>query len=277
MLCYSTGSLPDAFTFSEIAKLLSPSPFKGVELVVTADMLKRADESRYWRAIRAEFEAGGLCVRNVHMGAPFLMGPIPHQPGLSSLDPMLRSRKAEAAEKCLAIAVSLGSPNVTLTTGLPDSELAMDRHVESLKSVIAGLIKSKPQGMDFMIEQEPEHVIRSSKQLLDLAKTFLGDVFINFDVGHSQVLGEDIGSSLLELAPYLRNIHLEDIKDRVHAHKLYGDGDVDFTGIFRSLREIKYQGDFTPDLYPFKDDFVNAMDASIRFLRAHEVLVTPVT
>ncbi len=272
MLCYSTGSLPDAFTFSEIADLLSPSPFRGVELVVTADMLKRADDSTYWRNVRGAFEAKGLCIRNVHMGAPFLLGSIPHHPGLSSLDSILRNQKAEAVEKSVAIAVGLGSPNVTLTTGLPESENSIDRQVEALKNAIGSLIKKKPRGLDFMVEQEPEHVIRSSGQLLDLAVTFPGDVFINFDVGHSQVLGEDIGACILELAPYLRNIHLEDIKDRIHVHKLYGDGDVDFSGIFRSLKEIKYTGDLTPDLYPFKDDYVRAIEASTRFLHGHEMV-----
>jgi hypothetical protein len=39
MLCYSTGSLPDGLPLESIAELLSASPFTGVELVITPDML----------------------------------------------------------------------------------------------------------------------------------------------------------------------------------------------------------------------------------------------
>lgn len=272
MLCYSTGSLPDAFSFSEIVALLAPTPFRGVELVVTLAMLKRVQDVAYWRQIRGEFETAGLVFRNVHLGAPHLMGPEAHRPGLSSLDPIGRSRKAEAAEVAMAIAVVLGSPHVTLTTGLPDAEPVDVRHVQAFHSTLAALVKHKPKALTLLIEQEPEHVIRSTAQLIALGKAFPGDVFVNFDVGHSQVLGEDIAACVLQLGPLLRNIHLEDIKDRVHAHKLYGDGDVDFAGIFRSLREIGYRGDYTPDLYPFKDDYRHAIQASLAFLREHEVL-----
>jgi len=51
MLCYSTGSLPDGIPLSRIAEILGPSPFRGVELVVTAEMLPRAgDEAHCYRA-----------------------------------------------------------------------------------------------------------------------------------------------------------------------------------------------------------------------------------
>jgi sugar phosphate isomerase/epimerase len=272
MLCYSTGSLPDAFSLSEIAKLLSPTPFRGVELVVTAEMLKHASDGPYWRAVRTDFEKEGLGFRNVHLGDPHLLGPIPHAPGLASLDVVGQSRKLAAVEIAVAIASNLGSPHVTLTTGLPDSEDAMDRHMDSLKMALVNLVRQKPSNLVFLIEQEPEHVIRSTSQLIELGQTFQGDVFINFDVGHSEVMGEDIGSAIGQLGPLLRNIHLEDIKDRIHAHKLYGDGDVDFGAIFTSLRSIGYHGDYTPDLYPFKHDYARAMEASLAFLRQHGVL-----
>ncbi len=277
MLCYSTGSLPDAFSLPEIAALLAPTPFRGVELVVTPAMLQRAGDVAYWRGVRAGFAAAGLLFRNVHLGAPHLLGPEPHRPGLSSLDPSGRALKAEAAGKAAAIAALLGSPHVTLTTGLPerDDEPAAGLQLEALRGALAELIRNKPKEVVFLIEQEPEHVIRSTGQLIGLGLAFPGQVFVNFDVGHSEVMGEDIAACIFALGPLLRNIHLEDIQDRVHAHKLYGDGNVDFAGIFRSLREIGYRGDYTPDLYPFKDDYLRAMACSLDFLRDHGVLTRP--
>src|SRR5438445_6679621 len=87
MLCYSTGSLPDGIPLRKIADILTATPFTGVELVVTADMLPRAGDFRHWEGVRDEFQSRGLAFRNVHLGAPHLMGPEPHRPGLSSLEP----------------------------------------------------------------------------------------------------------------------------------------------------------------------------------------------
>lgn len=272
MLCYSTGSLPDAFTFSDIRNLLSPTPFRGVELVITPEMLKLADEKSYWYSIRDDFETQGLCFRNVHLGTPYLLGSVAHKPGLSSLDGKDQSRKLEAAEVATHIAALLGSPHVTLTTGLPDAESLIDSHLVALKKGLGTLVKQRPKNLVYLIEQEPEHVIRSTAQLLELGEAFSGEVFVNFDIGHSQVMGEDIGTCIEALGPLLLNIHLEDIKDRIHAHKLYGDGDVDFGAIFAALRKIKYHGDYTPDLYPFKDEYLAAIEDSLVFLRRHGVL-----
>jgi sugar phosphate isomerase/epimerase len=272
MLCYSTGSLPDSLSFSAISDLLTNTPFTGVELTITPVMLERAADRGYWKGIRDLFLEKGLAFRNVHLGAPHLLGPRAHRPGLASLDPADRAAKAAACEACMGIAVALGSPHLTLTSGLTESETSHARQEAAFREALAGLVAAKPAAVKLLIEQEPEHVIRSTGQLEDLGRAFPGEVFATFDVGHSAVMGEDIAAGIRRLGPLLRNLHLEDIRGRVHAHKLYGEGDIDFTPVFRALREIGYQGDFTPDLYPFKDEPDRAMRASEAFLRSHGVL-----
>lgn len=272
MLCYSTGSLPDRFTLTQIADTLSGTPFRGVELVLTAPMLARADEAKYWHAARDEFHAKGLAFRNIHLGAPFLMGPEAHRPGLSSLDEAGRARKAQAVSRALMVAVYLDCHAVCLTTGLPETGAAQADQVKVLEDEIAHLTRGLPGGVRLYVEQEPEHVIHSAAQMKSLADLFPGRLLLNFDVGHSHVLGEDIGAVVRDLGPRLANIHLEDIKGRVHQHLLYGEGDVDFRSLFAALHDIGYRGDYTPDLYPFKDDWKRAMEASVAFLRRHGVL-----
>ena len=272
MLCFSTASLPDLLSLSRIAELLSPTPFKGVELAVTATMLARAGDTAHWGGVRERFREAGLVFRNVHMGAPHLMGPDAHRPGLSSLDPVARARKLEAVSACMEIALALEAPHLTLTTGLTDSEAARAEQAAAFKEALTSLVIVKPVPVKILIEQEPEHVINTTAQLVELGRAFPGQVYATFDVGHSEVVGEDIGACIRKLGPLLRNIHLEDIQGRVHAHKLYGEGDVDFDGIFAALREIHYRGDYTPDLYPYKDDHARAIPASLEFLRRHGVL-----
>ena len=272
MLCYSTGSLPDGLSFTAIADILIATPFSGVELVLTAAMLKRADEARYWEGIRDTFLARGLAFRNVHLGAPHLMGPESHRPGLSSLDPRARALKIEAAVRCMTIAKALSCPHLTVTAGLTESEPQRAAQEETFRNALAELVRRKPPSLKILIEQEPEHAVNSAAQLHSIGRAFPGEVYANFDVGHSHVVGEDIGAAIRALGPLLRNVHLEDIQGRVHAHKLYGDGDVDFVAIFHALHDIGYRGDYTPDLYPFKDEYLPAIDASVSFLRHYGVL-----
>ena len=90
MLCYSTASLPDHLSARHIAELLLPTPFRGVEFVVRPEHLCLVGERSHWLGFRIELEARGLSVRNVQLGFPFLLGPVAHSPGLSSLDPFGR-------------------------------------------------------------------------------------------------------------------------------------------------------------------------------------------
>jgi protein FrlC len=273
MLCYSTASLPDAFTSTQIAELLLPTPFRGVEYVVRPEDLARAPHAAHWQGFRRDLETRGLTVRNVQLGHPFLLGPVAHEPGMAALDPspaIGRGRRVAAALAAARIAELLGSRFLTVTTGLPDTGpgAAGDfaRQEEAFASALGEIIALRPRSIKIAIEQEPEHVIRSAEQVLALCRRFEGDVFSNYDVGHGAVLGENPADAVRLLGPYLSNIHLEDIKGRTHKHLMFGEGDIDFRGLFAALQETGYRGDLTPDLYPYKDRAAWALRESGEFL-----------
>jgi sugar phosphate isomerase/epimerase len=268
MLCYSTGSLPDHFSFPQILSTLKPTPFKGVELVVTPAHLLKAHELGYWISIRQEFAAQGLCFRNVHLGHPHLLSEKAHAPGIGSLNSVGRDQKAQAILSAARIADFLSASHITLTTGLPEGDdLALQ--VSYLYEFLPKLIEAKSTSLKIAIEQEPEHIIHSTEQLLALCKAFPDEVFANFDIGHSAVLGESIPQCLRQLDGFICNLHLEDIVGNIHEHKLFGEGHINFDTIFNALRAQHYAGDYTPDLYPFKDDYEHAMQASGDFLKKY--------
>ena len=271
MLCYSTASLPDSFSSTDIAEALLPTPFRGVELVVTPEYLRRATDDSFWRGFRTDLETRGLRVRNVQLGHPYVLGPVAHSPGLSSLDPVGRARRVEAAVAAAGIAEKVGSGFLTVTTGLPEGDGFPGGGDFGLQETLFGkslaeIVARRPASVRIAIEQEPEHVIRSADQVLGLCRAHEGTVFSNYDVGHGAVLGEDPAAAVRLLGKYLSNIHLEDIRGREHKHLLFGEGDIDFHALFAALREIGYAGDLTPDLYPFKDQAARALRESAAFL-----------
>lgn len=272
MLCYSTASLPDRFSPSDIAEALLPSPFRGVEVALRPDELARAHDASYWLGYRAELETRGLRVRNVQLGHPFLLGPVAHSPGLSSLDPAGRMRRVEAALQAFNVAEALGSPFLTVTTGLPERTGDFSEQEKLFGDSLARIVAARPKSVRVAIEQEPEHVIRSADQLLALCRAFKGVVFANYDVGHGAVAGEDPSAAVRLLGKHVSNLHLEDIQGTTHKHLMFGDGDIDFRSLFGTLREIGYAGDLTMDLYPFKDEWERAVRESGGFLANKDLL-----
>ncbi len=303
MLCFSTGSLPDSVTQGDspaaianrLAHWLLPTPFRGVEWVMRPEHLCLASDLAWWRGLRRSLEVRGLVVRNVHLGFPRLLSSIPHRPGLSSLIPYGRSLRREAALTSARLAEILGSPHVTLTTGLPERaggapvnlppqdafarptppfaagafspDFAEQERV--FRSELALLVSQRPRNVAILLEQEPEMVVHSAGQMLALSRAFEGDVFANYDVGHGAVLGENIAQALLSFGPYLRNVHLEDIHGHEHRHLLFGAGDIDFNAVFQALNDMDYAGDLTPDLYPFCENPGLGLSQSSEFLAGH--------
>lgn len=277
MLCYSTASLPDRFSPSDIAEALLPSPFRGVEVALRPDELARANDASYWLGYRTELETRGLRVRNVQLGHPFLLGPVAHMPGLSSLDPAGRMRRVEAALQAFRVAEALGSPFLTVTTGLPSQAPGgagdFPEQERLFSDSLARIVAGRPKSVKVAIEQEPEHVIHRADQLLALCRAHDGEhggeVFANYDVGHGAVAGEDPSAAVRLLGKHVSNLHLEDIQGTTHRHLMFGDGDIDFRALFATLREIGYAGDLTMDLYPFKDEWERAVRESGEFLADH--------
>jgi sugar phosphate isomerase/epimerase len=188
---------------------------------------------------------------------------------MGSGDPAGRWLRVEAALAAARIAECLGAGHVTVTTGLPERQGDIAAQEARVFASLSEIVSRRPKAVKVSIEQEPEHVVRGTGQLQALCRIFDGEVFANFDVGHSAVAGEDIAACIRDLGSLLSNVHLEDIQARVHKHLLFGDGDVDFAAIFAALRAIGYQGDLTPDLYPFKNDSAKALRASAEFLARH--------
>ena len=268
MLCYSTASLP-AISLGEIAQILKNTSFKGVELVLTPEMLQKFSSTNYWKQARETLEEQSLTLRNIHLGNPYLLSSVAHEPGLSSPIPKERQIKLDGVLQSIEIAYHSGTPRVTMTSGLPKEKIkSLKQQEDCFYESVHTLMQELPPEVKLGLEQEPEHVIHSTEQMSKLCQEF-PTMGLNFDVGHSEVLGEDIPKCLEILFPYLYNIHFEDIANNIHEHKLFGDGDIDFSPIFEVLKKKEYVGDMTPDLYPFSEKYSKALKNSANFFQQH--------
>ena len=264
MLCYSTSSLPPV-SFTQITQILKSTIFKGIELVILPEWLNQP--SQFWTQALHVFTQAKFEVRNIHVGYPLLASSIPHKPGIGDLDATERKKRWDIILKCFSIAETLNAKYLTITSGILSLDQSLEKQEKICYHFFEWILKHKPQSIQLGIEQEPEHIIHSSSQLLKLCKHFQGQVKVNFDIGHSAVLKENISKSIQSLFPYLYNLHLEDILNAKHQHLLFGDGDINFATIKNTLKDLNYQGDYTPDLYPFSQNYSKALIASESFLK----------
>jgi sugar phosphate isomerase/epimerase len=91
---------------------------------------------------------------------------------------------------------------------------------------------------------------------------------MNCDLGHFYCVEEDPATVVRECAAHIAHIHLEDIKEnRVHQHRVPGEGAMDWDGIFQAIADIKYEGWVTVELYPYESTAEDAGRKAFEFLR----------
>jgi sugar phosphate isomerase/epimerase len=103
---------------------------------------------------------------------------------------------------------------------------------------------AKRRGVQLAFEPEPGLLVDDMAKFEVLKKHLTSARFgLTLDVGHvfctetiplRQVYGK--------FASLVRNIHIEDIRDRKHEHLMFGDGELDFVQILKVLSDNKYNG-----------------------------------
>jgi sugar phosphate isomerase/epimerase len=213
----------------------------------------------------------GVCSLNANTAVGFYQDPPPEPlfgPGLCNPDPALRDLRVCYTRRCLEIAADLGAACVTLTSGRPLPGCPPEEAIGHLRASLARLLPdAEALGVRLALEYEPGLLVEDAGQAValfdQLASPWLG---LNLDVGHARVVGEEPAALIRQLGTArLFHLHLEDIRDRVHYHRIPGEGEMDFGAIFAALGEIGYAGAAAVELYTC----VEAPAAAARQSRDH--------
>jgi len=265
---YTKWSLPEA------CDGIAAAGYKAVEILADAPHAYPPTYSRH-EADRLKERLASLGLRAVAVNANTAMGyfdPVPEaltfEPSLISPDEVRREDRISIIRQAMTLAVRLGSPLVTITTGQPLSgepaEVLRERLLAGLEYVVHA---ADLTGVDVAIEPEPGQFIERSADLARLLDEVdhprLG---ANLDIGHAWCAGDDPAEAVRLLGRRIRHLHLEDIKDRRHYHLIPGLGEIDFAAVRRALDEIGYSRAAAVELYTYTDE----PDRAAR--EAHKVL-----
>jgi L-ribulose-5-phosphate 3-epimerase len=213
-----------------------------------------------------------LKVRSViETGARFLLNPfLKHQPTLLSRYSRDRNKRQEFIRLAIDIAKELKADAVSLWSGTP-----LDNPEESVlwKRLVDGCRHlcdyAEKQKVRLAFEPEPGMFIDTMARFAELKDRVNHPLFgLTIDIGHLHCQGEiPISDYLRRWKDRLWNVHIEDMRRGVHEHLMFGEGEIDFVPVLRTLYEIGYQGGVHVELSRHSHDAVETARKALEFLK----------
>ncbi len=220
-------------------------------------------------AVKTQIASRHLQVSNVNAFTLFAKGDTYHPTWIED-DLRLVAQRIEHTQNVIRMTAALGGRTISLQPGGPLGSIARET---ALRRFEAGLMECLPLaqelGVTLMVEPEPGLLIQHSHECVELLqKINHPHLKMNCDLGHFYCVEEDPAQVVRECAAFIAHIHLEDIKEnRVHQHRVPGEGAMDWPGIFAAIGEIGYEGWITVELYPYESTAEQAAQKAFRFLK----------
>lgn len=268
-LAFSTNAFKRT-TLENAIDAISGVGYRGVEIMADVPHAYPPDmpEDRIQR-VRAQIAALGLEVSNVNAFTLFAQGDTYHPTWIEN-DPHLVQQRVVHTQNSIRMTAALGGKTISLQPGGPlgslDRRTALDRYAAGLRECLP---LAQSLGITLMVEPEPGLLIQHSAECIDFLKSINHPhLKMNADLGHFFCVDEDPAKVLRDHAKWIAHVHLEDIKEnRVHQHHIPGDGAMDWKEIFAALRDIRYTGWATVELYPFETTAAQAAQKAWDFLQ----------
>jgi sugar phosphate isomerase/epimerase len=198
----------------------------------------------------------GLVVSNMNACTLFASGDTYHPTWIEN-DSALRQERVEHTINAIELGAEFGARTVSIQPGGPmigtkiSRQLAADRYAEGIAMILPCV---KERGMIACIEPEPGLFIQSSAEYLEFKNRYFKNedtVRMNCDVGHLFCVGEDPAAVIRAMPEQICHVDLEDAGNaRIHQHLMPGEGEIDFADLFAALRDVRYHGWATVQLYP---------------------------
>lgn len=273
LLAYSSN----AFTKTDLISALNHIAdlgYAGAEILCERPHWYPADvDEDKIAAVKNSLSERGLKVSNLNANtANSFFSPAPpenvFEPSLTNDNADIRRIREAIIVKAIKLAHSIGSPCVSLTSGQPTPgclpERATTHFVESLKRICEA---ADQYNIKIGIEYEPGLIVERATEVCEVIHRVDSPLLgVNLDIGHSFLIREKPEQAIASLSGRIWNVHVEDIKNMKHFHLVPGDGDLPFTRYLKALKQAKYDGFLTVELYSFPEQPVEVGKRSFDFL-----------
>ncbi len=275
-LGYNTNGLAHHDLLDAI-ELLAEIGYRGVAITLDHRALNPYDEqfAEQLEKVAAALEDHELrCV--IESGARYLLDPrTKHEPTLVTADPNARGRRVDFLSRGIDIAARLNADCVSLWSGVV-RDGAGER--EAFSRLVGGLIDvldhAERKNVVLAFEPEPGMLIDTLSRYDDLVGELSGQgvetsrLRLTIDIGHLYCQGEvPIDQHIFSRKERLANVHIEDMRSRVHEHLMFGEGEIDFPPVIATLAKIGYAGLVSVELSRHSHEGPEAARRAYNFLR----------
>jgi sugar phosphate isomerase/epimerase len=207
----------------------------------------------------------------IETGARFLLDPRhKHQPTLLSAHELQRERRLEFLRRAVDIAQALSADAVSFWSGTPTdpgpAPVYMERLVDGCRRLCDYAVARQVR---LAFEPEPGMFVDTMARFEDLQTRVAHPSFgLTLDIGHLHCQGEvPIADHIRRWRHLLWNVHIEDMRRGVHEHLMFGEGEIDFGPVLRTLKEMGYGGGLHVELSRHSQDAVNTARQGLAFLQ----------
>lgn len=182
----------------------------------------------------------------IETGARFLLDPRhKHEPTLISGTLDERARRIDFLKRCVDIAHELEADAVSFWAGILRQPWSFEEAFGILREGLLEVLQyASTYGVKIAFEPEPGMLIETMEQFRRLHEAISHPLFgLTIDIGHLQcVEPRPIPEILREWGPRLFNLHIEDMKRNLHEHLMFGEGEIDFVSVMKTLLDLPYEG-----------------------------------
>lgn len=177
-------------------------------------------------------------------GARFLLDPkTKHEPTLMTRDEKRREERLDFYGRVATMGRRLGAKVVSFWSGI-DRAVGADSSDWMHEGIAAASARIRAEGLEPSLEPEPGMAVET---LADFhrVRAALGSSApaLTLDIGHLYAVWEGEPADLVAAnAPFLAQVHLEDMRRGIHEHLVPGTGEVDFHTIINILNKSGYEG-----------------------------------
>jgi len=271
LLGYNTNGLAH-HDLLDAVEILAEIGYASVAVTIDHHALNPYEDRLEEQLARLETKLQSHGMRSVvETGARFLLDPrIKHEPTLMSPDPDGRDRRVDFYCRCIDLADRLGSDCVSIWSGtlreaIPE-EKAFARLAEELGRVLDYAVR---RGVVVGFEPEPGMFIDTMERFERLLGRLDSPFFqLTLDAGHLHCSGETpVTERILRWGHRIVNVHIEDMRQGIHEHLMFGEGEMDFPPILEALAEVGYRGGLHVELSRHSHDGVSAAQRAYDFLK----------
>ncbi|WP_226022070.1 sugar phosphate isomerase/epimerase family protein [Halomicrobium salinisoli] len=261
------------YSVAETVEAIAEAGYDGVELLFDEPHLyPPATDADDVAAVRAQLDELDLAISNCNA---FMLTAIEgfHHPSFIEPDADYRQQRIDYTREAVRLAGEFGAEYISIEPGgpLPEGkshQWGMEQFAQSLEEVIP---TAEDEGVEILVEPEPDLLIETTDQFLDFVDRVDSDVVgCNFDAGHLFCVGEDPAAAVETLGEYATHYHLEDIPaDRAHEHTQLGEGAMDIDGFLEAVEDTGYDGFVTVELYPYQETPAETAQDAMAYLEEH--------